>query len=118
MRKIFRTTVSLPFFLTIFFLEIPSTKNIDTNQYRVPAGCEAGKWDLPPDVKAENSSKLPTLVKRFAIGCCQKDPSCLDERIFGSEGEEVADKQQLLKAIDESLKFFKNSSSCDRLSKT
>ncbi|PNJ97699.1 murein transglycosylase A [Cylindrospermopsis raciborskii] len=107
MRKIFQTTVSLPFFLTIFFLEIPSTKNIDTNQYKVPAGCEVSKWDLPRDVKAENSSKLPTLVKRFAIGCCENDPSCLDERIFGGTGEEVADREQLLKATDESLKFLK-----------
>ncbi|TAF10505.1 MAG: murein transglycosylase [Nostocales cyanobacterium] len=103
MKKIFNTTVSLPFFLTIFFLEMPAIKNKDI----IPPECQVNKWNLPTSLKTENIKNTPVLVQRLAVGCCANDVSCLDERIYGSEQDKIADKKALLKSIEQSLRYLK-----------
>lgn len=108
MKKIFNTTFSLPFFFTIFFLEMPAIKN----QYTIPPECQVTKWNLPTELKptalkTENTKNLPVLVQRLPVGCCENDDSCLDARIYGGKQEEIADKKALIKSIDQSLKYLR-----------
>ncbi|MFM2061160.1 MAG: hypothetical protein RLZZ507_830 [Cyanobacteriota bacterium] len=103
MKKILNTTISLPFFLTIFFLEMPAIKNKDS----IPPECQVTKWNLPTSGKTENAKKLPVLVQRLPVGCCENDASCLDARIYGGEQEKIADKKALLKSIDQSLRYLR-----------
>lgn len=103
MNKIFNTTISLPIFLTIFFLEIPGIRNKDI----VSSECQITKWDLPTVTKTENSKNLPALIKRVPVGCCENDPSCLDERIYGVGEEKIADKKALIKSINQSLRYLR-----------
>ncbi|TAE55532.1 MAG: murein transglycosylase [Nostocales cyanobacterium] len=107
MKRILNTTFSLPFFFTIFLLEMPVIQ--DKNP--VVSDCKITKWDLPNDLKTENPNQNPqqltTLVKRDPVGCCEKDASCLDHRIYGSETEKVADKKALINSIDQSLRYLR-----------
>ncbi|MEA5578087.1 murein transglycosylase A [Anabaena sp. UHCC 0451] len=103
MKKIFNTTISLPFFFTIFFLEMPAIKNKDS----ISPECQITKWDLPVALKTETPKNLPVLVQRLPVGCCESDASCLDNRIYGNEQEKIADKKALIKSIDQSLKYLK-----------
>lgn len=82
---------------------MPAIKNQDT----IPPECQVTKWNLPTALKTENSKNLPVLVQRLPVGCCEKDASCLDARIYGGEQEEIADKKALIKSIDQSLKYLK-----------
>lgn len=103
MKKIFNTTVSLPFFLTIFFLDMPGIKNKDI----ISPECQLTKWNLPTALKTGNSKNLPVLVQRLPVGCCENDASCLDGRIYGAKQEEIADKKALITSIDQSLKYLR-----------
>ena len=104
MKNIFKTTVSLPFFLTIFLLEMPAIKDQDP----VAQECQITKWDLPTELNTEDTKKLPPLIKRNPVGCCQDDNSCLDHRIYGGNGEKIADKEALIKSIDQSLRYLRS----------
>ncbi|NES99077.1 MAG: murein transglycosylase [Sphaerospermopsis sp. SIO1G2] len=103
MKRIIKTTFSLPFFFTIFLLEMPAIKD----QNPIPVNCQITKWNLPEDIKVESSQKLPPLVKRQPVGCCDNDNSCLDHRIYGSGIENIADKKELIKSIDQSLRYLR-----------
>lgn len=105
MNKIFNTTLSLPVFFTIFFLEMPAIKNKDI----VAPECQITKWDLPVASKTENTKNSPVLVQRLPVTCCENDPSCLDGRIYGNEQDKITDKKALLKSIDQSLKYLQTS---------
>ena len=68
------------------------------NQELSPPECRLGKWNLPALVNS-TKQKLPVLIPRVPVTCCQEDISCLDQAIDH-------DKQSLLKSIDYSLKYL------------
>ena len=68
------------------------------NQELSPPECRLGKWNLPALVNS-TKQKLPVLIPRVPVTCCQQDISCLDQAIDH-------DKQSLLKSIDYSLKYL------------
>ncbi|WP_353932631.1 MltA domain-containing protein [Okeanomitos corallinicola TIOX110] len=103
MKRILTTTFSLPFFFTIFLLEMPAIKD----KSPISPECQITKWDLPRGLKTENVKKLPTLIQREPIGCCKNDDSCLDHRIYGSATEKITDKKELIKSIDQSLRYLR-----------
>ncbi|WP_071187435.1 hypothetical protein [Trichormus sp. NMC-1] len=57
-------------------------------------------------MKSKNAKKLPVLIPRVPVTCCENDGTCLDERIYGGDNEKIADKKALLTAIDQSLKYL------------
>ena len=103
MKNIFKTTLSLPFFFTIFLLEMPAIKDKDP----VAVECRINKWDLPAEIKTENPKRTPILVSRNPVSCCEQDDSCLDHRIYGSQQEKLADKKALITSIDRSLRYLR-----------
>jgi membrane-bound lytic murein transglycosylase A len=87
-------TISFPIFMASLIVGIQPTPNQELS----PPECRLGKWNLPELVK-ENDEKLPVLIPRVPVTCCQEDISCLDQAIFN-------DKESLLKSIDHSLKYL------------
>ncbi|MBD2136203.1 MltA domain-containing protein [Anabaena sp. FACHB-1237] len=70
----------------------------------IPPECQLSKWNLPilPNEKQEKPKpeKPPILISRLPVTCCEYDSSCLDNAIYEK------DRQQLLTAIDYSLKYL------------
>ena len=72
--------------------------------------CRVKKWDLPVSNSSQTTTddtKLTPLLPRekAPFTCCKTDSSCIDEQIFGENG----DKKALLIAIDRSLKYLQTS---------
>ncbi|MEA5620344.1 murein transglycosylase A [Cronbergia sp. UHCC 0137] len=108
MKKILTAiTISLPIFLSVFLVRTEPTRNQDLSS----VGCQVKKWDLPTTLTPKNQTSSPVLVERLPVTCCEKDRSCLDERIYGTENEQIADKQALLKSINHSLRYFQTKNS-------
>jgi membrane-bound lytic murein transglycosylase A len=115
MKKILNTTISLPIFLGIFMIPLEPIKyqqqqiNQITNQQIISPECRVKKWELPDELKSKNAKKLPVLIPRVPVTCCENDGTCLDEMIYGGDNEKIADKKALLTAIDQSLKYLQTS---------
>lgn len=112
MKKLLNTTISLPIFLGIFLMPLEPIKYQQqqikqiTNQQIISPECLVKKWELPDELKSKNEKKLPVLIPRVPVTCCENDGTCLDERIYGGDNEKIADKKVLLTAIDQSLKYL------------
>lgn len=112
MKKLLNTTISLPIFLGIFLMPLEPIKYQQqqikqiTNQPIISPECQVKKWELPDELKSKNAKKLPVLIPRVPVTCCENDASCLDEMIYGGDNEKIADKKALLAAIDQSLKYL------------
>jgi len=87
-------TISLPVFMASLIVGIKPL----LNQELSPPECRLAKWNLPPLVNSE-PKKLPVLVPRVPVTCCQEDISCLDQATYD-------DKKALLQSIDYSLKYL------------
>lgn len=87
-------TISLPVFMASLIVGIKPLPNQELS----PPECRLAKWNLPPLVNSE-LKKLPVLVPRVPVTCCQEDISCLDQAIYD-------DKKALLQSIDYSLKYL------------
>jgi membrane-bound lytic murein transglycosylase A len=75
------------------------------NQELSPPECRLGKWNLPALVNPIKK-KLPVLIPRVPVTCCQEDISCLDQAIYNEKNDEIADKKALLQSIDYSLQYL------------
>ncbi|MDP5016982.1 MAG: MltA domain-containing protein [Dolichospermum sp.] len=87
--------MSLPIFMASLIVGIQPVPN----QELAAPECRLGKWNLPTLVNS-NPQKLPVLIPRVPVTCCQEDISCLDQAISN-------DKKSLLKSIDYSLKYLR-----------
>ena len=87
-------TISLPVFMASLIVGIQPLPN----QELASPECRLGKWNLPALVNP-TKKKLPILVPRVPVTCCQQDISCLDQAINN-------DKKSLLQSIDYSLKYL------------
>lgn len=87
-------TISLPVFMASLIVGIKPLPNQELS----PPECRLAKWNLPPLVNSE-PNKLPVLVPRVPVTCCQEDISCLDQATYD-------DKKALLQSIDYSLKYL------------
>jgi len=87
-------TISLPVFMASLIVGIKPLPNQELS----PPECRLAKWNLPPLVNSQ-PNKLPVLVPRVPVTCCQEDISCLDQAIYD-------DKKALLQSIDYSLKYL------------
>ena len=87
-------TISLPVFMASLIVGIKPLPNQELS----PPECRLAKWNLPPLVNSE-LKKLPVLVPRVPVTCCQEDISCLDQATYD-------DKKALLQSIDYSLKYL------------
>ena len=87
-------TISLPVFIASLIVGIKPLPNQELS----PPECRLAKWNLPPLVNSE-PNKLPVLVPRVPVTCCQEDISCLDQATYD-------DKKALLQSIDYSLKYL------------
>jgi membrane-bound lytic murein transglycosylase A len=87
-------TISLPVFMASLIVGIKPLPNQELS----PPECRLAKWNLPPLVNSE-LKKLPVLIPRVPVTCCQEDISCLDKAIYD-------DKKALLQSIDYSLKYL------------
>jgi membrane-bound lytic murein transglycosylase A len=75
------------------------------NQELSPPECRLGKWNLPALVNPIKK-KLPVLIPRVPVTCCQEDISCLDQAIYDEKNNEIANKKALLQSIDYSLQYL------------
>jgi membrane-bound lytic murein transglycosylase A len=75
------------------------------NQELSPPECRLGKWNLPALVNPIKK-KLPVLIPRVPVTCCQEDISCLDQAIYNEKNDEIANKKALLQSIDYSLQYL------------
>jgi membrane-bound lytic murein transglycosylase A len=91
--------ISLPIFASVFLVSVQPIRNQEVSNPE----CRVTKWQLPPSV-TDKTIKLPSvLLPRTPITCCEKDSSCFDDMIYANED---GDKQALLQAIDQSLKYL------------
>jgi membrane-bound lytic murein transglycosylase A len=70
--------------------------------------CQVKKWNLPNTTSTpvqETSKPLLVLVPRAWVSCCENDPSCFDNQIWG-ENEPIADQKALINSINQSLKYL------------
>ena len=70
--------------------------------------CRVQKWYLPRSIPSQSTTNgeksRPLLLRDKApFTCCKTDSSCIDEQIFGENG----DRKALLTAIDRSLKYLR-----------
>jgi membrane-bound lytic murein transglycosylase A len=70
-----------------------------------PSQCQLKKWNLP--VSSPKPKSSPVLMSRSPVSCCQGDSSCVDNQLWGDNGQ-PADKQALLKSIDYSLRYLRS----------
>ncbi|MBS9386411.1 MAG: murein transglycosylase A [Dolichospermum sp. BR01] len=87
-------TISLPIFMASLIVGIQPLPNQELS----PPECRLGKWNLSALVNP-TKKKLPVLIPRVPVTCCQEDISCLDQAIYN-------DKKSLLKSIDYSLQYL------------
>ncbi len=79
--------------------------------------CRVQRWELPLSLQLEfnnlltQQKPLPPLVpiKQSPFPCCSSDRSCLDQRIWGENGQ-PPDKKALLAAVDHSLDYLLHNS--------
>ena len=94
-------TISLPVFMASLIVGIQPLPNQELS----PPECRLGKWNLPALVNPIKK-KLPVLIPRVPVTCCQEDISCLDQAIYNEKNDEIADKKALLQSIDYSLQYL------------
>jgi len=88
---------------------------IQTLEYKElsPPECRVTKWELPASLQIQSQDmstqkqKVPPLlpIQRSPFPCCESDRSCLDQQIWGENGQ-PPDKKALLTAIDRSLEYL------------
>ena len=100
-QKFANITISLPIFMATLIVGIQSIPN----QELAPPECRLRKWNLPALVNP-TPKKLPILIPRVPVTCCQEDISCLDQAIYDDKNDEIADKKALLQSIDYSLQYL------------
>ncbi|MTJ51211.1 murein transglycosylase [Anabaena sp. UHCC 0253] len=89
-----RITISLPVLIAVFIAGIQPLHNQELSSPE----CRLTKWNLPT-LANPTKKKLPVLISRVPVTCCQEDVSCLDQGIY-------EDKKALLQSIDYSLKYL------------
>ena len=94
-------TISLPVFMASLIVGIQPLPNQELS----PPECRLGKWNLPALVNP-TKKKLPVLIPRVPVTCCQEDISCLDQAIYNEKNDEIANKKALLQSIDYSLQYL------------
>ena len=94
-------TISLPVFMASLIVGIQPLPNQELS----PPECRLGKWNLPALVNPIKK-KLPVLIPRVPVTCCQEDISCLDQAIYNEKNDEIANKKALLQSIDYSLQYL------------
>ena len=94
-------TISLPVFMACLIVGIQPLPNQELS----PPECRLGKWNLPALVNPIKK-KLPVLIPRVPVTCCQEDISCLDQAIYDEKNDEIANKKALLQSIDYSLQYL------------
>ena len=94
-------TISLPVFMACLIVGIQPLPNQELS----PPECRLGKWNLPALVNP-TKKKLPVLIPRVPVTCCQEDISCLDQAIYNEKNDEIANKKALLQSIDYSLQYL------------
>ncbi|MTJ12846.1 murein transglycosylase [Anabaena sp. UHCC 0187] len=94
-------TISLPVFMASLIVGIQPLPNQELS----PPQCRLAKWNLPALVNP-TKKKLPVLIPRVPVTCCQEDISCLDQAIYDDKNDEIADKKALLQSIDYSLQYL------------
>jgi membrane-bound lytic murein transglycosylase A len=100
-QKFANITISLPIFMASLIMGIQPLPNQELSSPE----CRLGKWNLPALVNP-TPKKLPILIPRVPVTCCQEDISCLDQAIYDDKNDEVADKKALLQSIDYSLQYL------------
>jgi membrane-bound lytic murein transglycosylase A len=100
-QKFANITISLPIFMATLIVGIQPIPN----QELAPPECRLRKWNLPALVNP-TPKKLPILIPRVPVTCCQEDISCLDQAIYDDKNDEIADKKALLQSIDYSLQYL------------
>jgi membrane-bound lytic murein transglycosylase A len=94
-------TISLPIFMASLIVGIQPLPNQELS----PPECRLGKWNLPALVNP-TKKKLPVLIPRVPVTCCQEDIYCLDQAIYNDKNNEIANKKALLQSIDYSLQYL------------
>ena len=94
-------TISLPVFMASLIVGIQPLPNQELS----PPECRLGKWNLPALVNP-TKKKLPVLIPRVPVTCCQDEISCLDQAIYDEKNDEIANKKALLQSIDYSLQYL------------
>jgi membrane-bound lytic murein transglycosylase A len=94
-------TISLPVFMASLIVGIQPLPNQELS----PPECRLAKWNLPALVNPIKK-KLPVLIPRVPVTCCQEDISCLDQAIYNEKNDEIANKKALLQSIDYSLQYL------------
>ncbi len=100
--KLAAITISLPVVLVIFLVRMPYSGHRELSSPE----CQVKKWDIPASLSSSSQQKIPVLIKRLPVTCCQNDRSCVDEALYGGENNQLADKKALLTSIDRSLRYL------------
>lgn len=82
-----------------------------------PVECQLKRWQLPVSTPVKPDKSTPTApvppliaIKKAPFPCCEGDTSCLDQQIWGENGQSL-DKKVLLSSLDNSLRYLKTKGS-------
>jgi membrane-bound lytic murein transglycosylase A len=77
-----------------------------------PSECRVARWKLPVSSQTQNrdvvsQEQIPPLlpVQSSPLPCCENDTSCLDNQLWGENGQSP-DKKALLTAVNRSLQYL------------
>ncbi|BAY97773.1 MltA domain-containing protein [Tolypothrix tenuis PCC 7101] len=102
LNKLTTISLSLPVVLLTFLVGMASLGQLKLS----PAECQLKKWYLPESSSANSPQKLPVLIPRVPVTCCEDDTSCVDQAIYQIENGQPAHKKALLQSIDRSLRYL------------
>jgi len=94
--------ISLPVVLLIFLVKMPSVGHRELSL----AECQVKKWEIPASFSSSFQQKIPVLIPRLPVTCCQDDSSCFDQVLYQGENSQPPDKKALLNSIDRSLRYL------------
>ncbi|MEA5595233.1 murein transglycosylase A [Rivularia sp. UHCC 0363] len=75
-----------------------------------PVECQLKRWQLSVSVPNQKSTPPLVPIKKAPFPCCEGDTSCLDEQIWGENGQNL-DKKVLLSSVDNSLGYLQTKAS-------
>ncbi|WP_017317402.1 murein transglycosylase A [Mastigocladopsis repens] len=103
-------TISLPIALAIVLVAIQPLGHLALSA----SECRVIKWELPlssqtqlQDAAVQQQTAQPPLIpiQKSPFPCCEGDSSCVDNQLWGENGQ-PPDKKALLMAVDRSLQYL------------
>ncbi|MDZ7957819.1 MAG: murein transglycosylase A [Aulosira sp. DedQUE10] len=102
LKKLTAISLGLPVVLLTFLVRMPS---LGQGKLSAPE-CQVKKWYIPESLSSSSQQKIPVLLPRVPVTCCEDDSSCFDRVLYQGENNQAPDKKALLNSIDRSLRYL------------